>query len=139
MPGEGGEHMFRVIVAGSRDFQNYLICDGYITHMLSEKLSRGEEIVILSGHCRGADALGEHYARLHGLRLEIFEADFARYGPAAGPRRNRRMAGSADALIAFWDGKSAGTRNMIETARRCDLHIRVLRYKEQGARYLEGM
>ena len=131
--------MFRVIIAGSRGFQNYIICGRYVTHMLANKLRQGEEIVVLSGHCSGADALGEHYARLHQLRLEIYEADFDRYGASAGPRRNLRMARNADALIAFWDGQSRGTRSMIDAARRCDLYVRVLRYKEAGKRYLDDM
>ena len=51
-----------------------------------------------------------------------------KYGPSAGPRRNAQMAEVADALIAFWDGKSRGTKNMIDTANKKDLQVAVVRY-----------
>jgi hypothetical protein len=39
------------------------------------------------------------------------------------------MAGMADALIAVWDGKSRGTKNMIETAQSMGLKLHVHRYE----------
>jgi hypothetical protein len=38
------------------------------------------------------------------------------------------MASMADALIAVWDGKSRGTKNMIETAEKMGLRVYVHRY-----------
>ncbi len=39
------------------------------------------------------------------------------------------MAENADALIAFWDGKSRGTKNMIELAKEHKLKVRVIKYE----------
>jgi predicted Rossmann fold nucleotide-binding protein DprA/Smf involved in DNA uptake len=109
----------KVIIAGSRDIQNYsLIVDAVeesgfsVTH-------------VISGGASGVDQLGEQYAiNLH-LNLTIFEADWEQHGRSAGPRRNKQMASEADALVAIWDGKSKGTKNMIELARKFGLKVYV--------------
>lgn len=41
------------------------------------------------------------------------------------------MAKNADALVAFWDGESSGTKNMIETAERYNLAVRIKRYNNE--------
>ena len=45
------------------------------------------------------------------------------YGKAAGEKRNIEMAKHANGLIAFWDGKSKGTKNMIEIAKKHNLRL----------------
>lgn len=87
-----------------------------------------ENIVIVSGHASGADALGERYAQERGYELETYPADWKVHGRAAGSIRNAQMASVAHALIAFWDGKSRGTKNMIDTAKKHNLHVAVVRY-----------
>lgn len=105
---------YKVIIAGCRDFADYELlkeeCDFYLQNQ------KPEDIVIVSGHASGADALGEHYALERDLQLETYTADWKAHGRAAGPIRNAQMASVAHALIAFWDGKSRETKNMIGTA-----------------------
>lgn len=117
---------YRVIIAGCRDFTDYELlkekCDYYFQNQ------QPEDIVIVSGHASGADALGERYAQERGFQLETFPAYWKAHGRAAGPIRNARMASAANALIAFWDGKSRGTKNMIETAKNHNLKVVVVRY-----------
>lgn len=121
--------MFRVIIAGTRDFNDYDLLKSYCDYMLSQKAKSGEEIVILSGGASGADALGEQYAKERGYNLLHFPAQWEKYGRQAGPMRNREMANNADALIAYWDGKSRGTKNMIEEAKKRGLMVAVKNYK----------
>ncbi len=104
----------KLIIAGSRTFTNYKklceVCD----HILQDQT----DVEIVSGaYYKGADLLGEKYAAEKGIRLAKFPADWKRFGRAAGPKRNKEMANYADALIAFWDGKSKGTKHMIELAK----------------------
>ena len=73
----------------------------------------------------GADALGERYARDRGYALKVFPAEWKKWGRAAGPIRNAQMADYADALIAFWDGESSGTRDMIRKAEEKGLKVYV--------------
>ena len=83
-------------------------------------------IIIVSGHATGADALGERYAKEHGLKVELYPADWERYGNAAGPIRNEIMAQKGDAVIVFWDGISPGTRSMIECANKKSLPCKIV-------------
>lgn len=63
-----------------------------------------------------------------------FQADWDRYGKSAGYRRNAEMAkfaseeGNKGVLIAFWDGESRGTKNMIDLAKRYGLKVHVVNY-----------
>lgn len=116
---------FRVIIAGSRTFSNYQLLRDSCNSLLSEK-QRTHTVVVISGTAQGADRLGERYARERDFQLRRFPADWNRNGKAAGIIRNAQMAENADALIAFWDGKSRGTRNMIETAKKKGLAIRII-------------
>ena len=113
--------MYKVIIAGSRDFADYaLLCS-----FADEVLADAEDIEIVSGGARGADGLGERYARERGYALKVFPAEWKKWGRAAGPIRNGQMAGYADALIAFWDGQSSGTRDMIRKAEERGLRVKV--------------
>lgn len=117
--------MFRVIIAGGRDFYDYQFLS---TAMNSLLRNITEEIVVVCGQARGADTLGEQYAKEHGYCVDYYPANWEQYGKRAGYLRNEQMAQNADALAAFWDGKSRGTKHMIETARRHGLKVRIKRY-----------
>lgn len=81
---------------------------------------------VVSGACKkGVDQLGEGWAKRKGIPVKRFPADWNQYGRRAGPLRNREMARYADALIAIWDGKSRGTRSMIDEALREGLEVYV--------------
>lgn len=113
----------RCIIAGSRDFTDYEKAKGHLDHLFSKR----KPYQIVSGGARGADTLGERYAKERNLSLRVFRAALDLHGKAAGLIRNREMAMNAEALVAFWDGSSTGTKHMIETARQMDLKVRVVR------------
>lgn len=119
--------IFKVIIAGSRDFNDYELLKFKTTHILQNIIAKGEEIIIISGTARGADQLGERYALEMGYKLERYPAKWDIYGKRAGYLRNQQMAEVADAAIIFWDGKSRGTKHMIDTARSKGLQYRVIR------------
>lgn len=83
--------------------------------------------LVLSGHARGADDLGERWATKWGVTLELYPANWKGLGKAAGPERNCRMADRAEALIALWDGCSSGTAHMIKVAKERGLRVHVHR------------
>ncbi len=120
---------FRVIIAGTRSFNDYNLLRDSCNNLLSEK-QRTRTVVVISGTARGADQMGERYARERGFQLRRFPADWEQYGKSAGHIRNAKMADNADALIAFWDGESRGTKNMIDNARRKGLAVRVIQYQK---------
>lgn len=118
---------FRVIIAGGRDFQNYQLLKAKCDAILANK-RQTHSIIIVSGTARGADFLGEVYAKKNGFRVERYPANWDSDGKAAGPIRNAQMADVADALIAFWDGRSRGTKNMIDVATSKGLLVRTVLY-----------
>lgn len=119
------DNTFKLIIAGGRDFNDYQTLKGRLDNLLRSK--NLEDIVIISGGAKGADSLGERYAKERCLRLEIYEAEWDRFGKRAGYLRNSLMADNADALVAFWNG-SAGTGHMITLAEEQGLAVRVVNY-----------
>lgn len=115
----------QVIIAGSRSFDDYGLLQSKCDEILSS-LEQENTITIVSGTASGADRLGERYAEQHQYQIKRYPADWKRFSLSAGPIRNKLMADHADMLIAFWDGKSRGTQNMIKTARKAGLSVRVI-------------
>lgn len=118
---------FKVIIAGSRGFSNYKLLKEQCNKYLREK-RKTSNIIIVSGHARGADTLGEMYAQDEGFALEVYPAQWKKLGKQAGYRRNEQMAEVADALIAFWDGESKGTKHMIDIMNNKGLPTKVVNY-----------
>lgn len=81
----------------------------------------------IAGLARGADALGAKFARAH-CQLYEFPADWDRYGKRAGFMRNEQMGHFADGLIAFWDGKSRGTKHMIDFMKSLGKPVHIVMY-----------
>jgi hypothetical protein len=104
----------KVIVAGSRD--------GFVAKNVFEAIEESPFVSditeIVSGTARGVDRDGEYYATCNNIAVKHFPADWDAHGKAAGHIRNRQMAEYADALVAVWDGKSRGTKNMIDTMKK---------------------
>lgn len=96
----------RIAVVGSRHFQNADLVTKFIA-------SLDDSAIVLSGGAQGVDTMAERCARQRSLKVEIFTADWERYGSKAGPMRNARIVAEADKVVAFWDGKSRGTLNSV--------------------------
>lgn len=120
--------MIKVIIAGTRDFNDYAFLKKNVDYFLQGINPNNEEIEIVSGNARGADKLGERYAKEHNLPVKLFPANWDKYGKRAGYLRNQEMANYADMLIAFWDEKSKGTKHMIDIAKKQDLTVIVVGY-----------
>ena len=111
----------RTIIAGSRSISDYSLLETAVN------LSGFEITRVISGHARGADKLGEMYAKKHKIPLQIFHPDWNRWGRSAGIRRNVDMAKNADALICLWDGISKGSAHMIRIAEERGLKVFVMK------------
>ncbi len=130
--------MLKVIIAGGRDF---CLVEGSHTKYDFEKVEEAlkqihsilhkhnPDVEIVDGCARGADRVGRIYSnQVLQKRTKEFPAMWDIHGKSAGHIRNAEMADYADALIAFWDGKSRGTANMIENARKRGLKIKIFYY-----------
>jgi len=94
----------KIAVIGSRNLKNVSL-DRYLPPDCTE---------IVSGGAKGIDSLAAAYAKEKGLSLTVFLPEYARYGRAAPLVRNRKIVDYTDAVIAFWDGVSRGTRSVID-------------------------
>jgi YspA, cpYpsA-related SLOG family len=116
----------RLIVAGGRDFQDYSLLCKYLNHITSKTT---EPIEVICGMARGADTLGENWAKSKGYPVKYFAADWDGLGKPAGHIRNKQMAEYATHCVAFWNGviEKSGTYNMIQLAEKYKLVTRVVR------------
>ncbi len=130
--------MKKVIVAGSRNFNDYVIVKQKLDELIKEP------IIIVSGCAAGPDTLGEQYADEKGYNIEKHPANwsdlnvtpckikynsYGAYNALAGHNRNRDMLNSiisnADGgfVVAFWDGNSRGTANMMDISRKSGIQV----------------
>ena len=110
----------RVIVCGSRGWEDRTV--------IAERISRlPSGSIIVHGAARGADEIAAKAALLFGHEVEPHPADWVMYGKRAGYVRNRDMAThGADLCLAFWDGDSPGTRQMIGVCREKGIHVEII-------------
>jgi len=153
---------FKIIICGSREFDDYArlknVCDDVVSEMrlkYQTPFLELENIEVVSGNAKGADLLGEQWAKSYGhwrdkkrynMGLKIFpllpshwtdmdvrpdnevfpktRADGTVYNALAGSNRNLRMLdyalsdGDIAIVIAFYKGKSSGSKNMIKVCKK---------------------
>jgi predicted Rossmann fold nucleotide-binding protein DprA/Smf involved in DNA uptake len=102
----------QVAVVGSRSFSNY----GLLSQVLSSLPFPLSSIV--SGGAVGADSLAARYAQEKGLPLVVYRPNYGLYGKRAPLVRNHTIVSSAQQVLAFWDGASAGTAHTLSLARQ---------------------
>ena len=119
---------YKILVCGGRHFESYgllkvvlgkLIENFYIDISMSE---------IVSGHCQGADMLGEKYAEEYGISVKRFPADWEKYKRKAGPIRNKQMIDYISEfenklVVAFTTADTVGTRNTIKLAQKNNIPV----------------
>lgn len=127
----------RIIIAGSRNFNDYNKLKSETLRIVKELKEEGyntkrENVEIVSGTARGADQLGERFAKEFNLGLARFPADWS-IGRQAGYLRNAEMSkyakedGEVGVLIAFWNG-SKGTKHMIDLATKDGLKVYIVKF-----------
>lgn len=109
-PNEIKKDCVRLAVVGSRTFHDY--------NRLREVLFKYTPSEIVSGGAVGTDSLAERYAKEQNIALTIFRPDWNTHGKKAGFLRNKIIVEHSDRVIAFWDGKSKGTKSTIDYAKQ---------------------
>lgn len=119
-----------ILIAGSRDFNNYDLVESTLTAWAKNQSITNNDITIISGGARGADKLGERFAKEYDLKLQIYPADWNQYGKSAGYKRNTQMAEVTDVAFIFWDGESKGTKHMIDLCKSRGIDTHVIEYNK---------
>lgn len=80
---------------------------------------------IISGGARGIDQCAKLYAIKHNIPITEFLPNYSKYGRTAPLKRNIEIIKSADLVLAFWDGKSGGTKYVINNCKKMNVPVRV--------------
>lgn len=133
----------KIIIAGGREVTDYEIVRRAVIESGYWKQWK-REIEVISGMAvfwkwdedpiaGGVDRWGYEFAKRNGLKCWEFPADWKKHGKIAGFLRNAEMGRFAKAhegrLLAVWDGKSTGTKDMIGWAKDNGLEHFVYLYK----------
>lgn len=119
---------YKLIIAGGRDFSDYDLLRSNLDAIL-EKLSENNiNLIIICGMAKGADMCGWNWARDNNIPILEYPANWKLHGKSAGPIRNQEMAQVANGLIAFWNGISRGTENMINTMKELRKDVCIIKY-----------
>lgn len=105
--------MIVVAVVGSRQFSDKPCVENIIA-ILAERW--GGDLKVISGGAGGVDSWARDYCIGNGIWFEEFPADWNSYGKRAGFLRNQQMIEMSQGVVAFWDGKSKGTKLTIDLA-----------------------
>jgi hypothetical protein len=129
----------KVLIAGTRTFNDI----GLMGKELYYFLKNCEITEVVSGNSGNADMFGEAWAKSHKINLKVFPADWKKHGKAAGPIRNSEMARylePGDKAVIFWDGKSRGTKDMIDkaTAKLGETNVCVVYYLTPPQKSITG-
>lgn len=136
--------MKKVIIAGSRSFNDYALLKYELDKLFSEPF------IVVSGGAKGADSLGEMYANEKGYQIERYLPKWNNlnvpncvvkynsygrpYNAMAGHNRNQEMLNAVienfdrGCVVAFWDGKSKGTENMINISKKANIEVKIVYY-----------
>lgn len=130
----------KVCVFGSRSFNDYDLLKKKLDYYLHN--FKKEQIVVIVGCASGADTLGENYAFYEGLSVERYPADWdnleavpcniktnkkgRKYNSLAGINRNKVMANVCDIAVGFYDGKSPGTKAMIDILKKMNKPTKIV-------------
>jgi YspA, cpYpsA-related SLOG family len=122
----------RVIICGSRRWDD--------RKKIIDRLAElpGTSTIVHGRAANGADKIAHQEAEKLGLRVEPHPANWARHGKSAGFVRNKEMVDlGADLVIAFWDGKSNGTKHTMDLAEAAGIPVEVVWFDPEEAERLE--
>ena len=123
----------KLIICGGRGFSDYELLKLIADNLLEKHDLSPDEVEVISGHCDGADKLGERYADEHSMKCAIFPAEWQKYGKCAGPIRNTQMIEYAfDAelpmVIAFMNERTRGTMDTVKKAEKKGFEVVKIAY-----------
>lgn len=123
----------KVLVCGGRDFgaekldkpRSLMMAERHFARDVLDALHAASPFsLVIHGAARGADTCGGEWAKLRGVPVAAYPADWRAHGRGAGPIRNRLMLkrGAPDLVVAFPGGN--GTAHMVRIARAAGVEVR---------------
>lgn len=109
----------KVAVAGSRN-----LCVEIPENCIPENATQ-----IITGGARGIDLSAREYGRKHNIQVLEILPEYDLYGRSAPLKRNDIIIKLSDTVVVFWDGKSRGTKYVIDKCRKVNKPVCVYVYK----------
>jgi len=127
---------YRLAIVGSRKIEDYDWVESQILlHHNIDNIS-----YVVSGGAKGVDTIADQFAKKYYLPMLTYKPDWKNDGKSAGYIRNKLIVDSCDCLIAFWDGKSNGTKHSISLAQKNNIpHLVILVSEENQDTTLESI
>lgn len=113
----------KLAIVGSRNFNNKELFERVLDTY------KDRATLVVSGGARGADQMGESWAKSNNIPVKIHYPEWEKYGKKAGFLRNQLIIEDCDECVAFWDGKSNGTKNSIFISEKLGKKVNVVRYE----------
>ncbi|MBK1973014.1 DUF2493 domain-containing protein [Campylobacter sp. TTU-622] len=117
----------KLLVCGGRDYKDIERFNKEMDNIFS--LYQNQIDTIIEGGASGADNMAKNYALKNKINLIEVKANWQHFGKAAGPIRNKKMLSmldNNDCVLAFWNGISKGTKNMIKIAKDKNITVIVI-------------
>lgn len=122
-----------ILITGARDWKD--------TELIAKTLTsyKDRNVLLFHGDCQGADKMAGNIASKLKFTVEVSPAEWAKYGRAAGPVRNKMMVkkaleckqrGIPVTVLAFHDAleKSRGTKHCAAEARKNGLELVIIKH-----------
>lgn len=127
----------KLIIAGSREINDYLLCKRIIEQIIEENKLKIDEVVC--GMCEGPDLIGKSWAESNNIKVKEFPADWNNinvpnalvrtnkfgksYNAKAGFDRNSQMVEYCDIAIVIWDGQSTGSDDTVKKMKQANKEV----------------
>ena len=98
-----------ILICGSRSIKNLQI---------SRYIRPESCAAIVHGGAMGTDAIADSWAKANDIETVVYKPNYKVYGKRAPLVRDEEMVEFADVTIAFWDGKSRGTKYTFDYAKK---------------------
>ena len=106
----------KLAIIGSRSIKNINLND-----YIKEKPD-----LVISGGAEGIDTIAWAWAVDNHIEILVIRPEYNKYGKAAPLKRNEVIVNESDKVLAFWDGKSRGTKYVIDYANKTGKKIEVI-------------
>jgi len=95
-----------------------------------KKYLPSETTEIVSGGAKGVDMTARNYSLTNNIELTEFLPEYEKYGRSAPLKRNIDIISYAELVLAFWDGKSRGTKFVIDKCK--EMHVPIKLFLADG-------
>jgi len=110
-------------VVGSRSIND----EGVIFRQLDSLLSFNSDIeLVVTGGAKGVETIAAGWEKLNSIEVKVIRPDYSSHPPRIAPLiRNREIVNCSDYIIAIWDGKSRGTKYVINYAKKVGKIVKI--------------